>query len=450
MKPPIKKIISYGFLVLAGIVVVFLVLQGLLHFNSITAAFGNVLTALRAILMGCVMAYLLYPVARFSEQFFLFHKMKRQLARTLSTLTALLLLLMILVLFAYFIIPQLVVSIPPLIQNLPVMLDRFSVQLSDYLSSHGLSTDIVDDLFQRAVKFIRGWIQDDPFSRIMDLAGRIRDAAQGVLQFIIGIIVMVYVLSGRDQFVAQGKKFLFAFCRKRKTCNQILVHLRAINSIFSGFVSGKLLDSLIIGILCGICLTVLRIPYVPLISVIIGVTNIIPVFGPFFGAVPSALLLLLTDPSKCLIFIIFIIVLQQVDGNVIGPKILGDSTGLPAFWVLFALLLFNHIMGFLGMLLGVPLFASLYYLLGELTDFLLRRKKLPVTTMAYLRVSEIDEDGNVEYVPSKTIDFPNLFRGENSLLSRLRRIRHRTDGKIKEAEEPDGPPGPPSDNDSIS
>ena len=122
-----------------------------------------------------------------------------------------------------------------------------------------------------------------------------------------------------------------------------------------GFVSGKLLDSLIIGIICGICLSLLHMPYAMLISVIVGITNIIPVFGPFFGAIPSAFILLLTDPGKCLIFIVFVIILQQVDGNIIGPKILGDSTGLSAFWVLFALLLFNHLMGFWGRLLGVCL-----------------------------------------------------------------------------------------------
>ncbi|MFR6378849.1 MAG: AI-2E family transporter [Evtepia sp.] len=120
-----------------------------------------------------------------------------------------------------------------------------------------------------------------------------------------------------------------------------------INRIFTNFVSGKLLDSLIIGLLCAACLAILRIPYAGLISTIVGITNIIPVFGPFFGAIPSAFLLLLTDPYKCLVFLIFIVILQQVDGNIIGPKILGDSTGLSAFWVLFSLLLFNHLMGFL-------------------------------------------------------------------------------------------------------
>ena len=441
MKPPVKKILFYGCFVLLSVVAVFLVIQFLLHFGDISAALGETVAALRAIVLGCVMAYLLYPLARFAEHFLLAHKVKKRAARTLSSMFALLVLLVLLVMFAYFIIPQLVVSLPPLVQSLPSMLDRFYIRLSGFLSGHGVSTDVLDDVFRRIETFFRGWLQDDPLSRVLDLAGRIKDAAQSVLNFVIGIIVMVYVLSGRDDFISQGKKFLFAVCRNRNICNHILTHLRTINSIFSGFVSGKLLDSLIIGILCGICLSILRIPSVPIISVIIGVTNIIPVFGPFFGAVPSALLLLLTDPGKCLIFIIFIVVLQQIDGNVIGPKILGGSTGLPAFWVLFALLLFNHIMRFWGMLLGVPLFASFAYLLRELINFLLRRKGLPVNEKAYLNIESIDESGRIRYQKASVIDFPPLFRGEDSLLARLRRnLKKRSDRARDPAdEEEDGP-----------
>ena len=458
MKPPVKRIIQLGCLVLLGVVVVFLVIQMLLNFGDVAAAVGGTLAALRSIVVGCVMAYLLYPLARLAEQFLLAHKVRRKPARAFSTLFALLILLILLVMFAYFIIPQLVVSLPPLVQNLPAMIERFYAQVSGFLSDHGISSDILDDLFRRVEKFFQTWLRDDPFSRILELAGRIRSAAKNILNFIIGIIVMVYVLSGRDQFVGQAKKLLFALCRKRSTCNRILVHFRAINRIFSGFVSGKLLDSLIIGILCGIGLSILRIPYVPLISVIIGITNIIPVFGPFFGAIPSALLLLLTDPGKCLIFIIFIVVLQQIDGNVIGPKILGDSTGLPAFWVLFALLLFNHLMGFWGMLLGVPLFASFSYLFWEGVNTLLRKKKLPVTTGAYLNVKEIGEDGHFTALEHAPIVFPPLLFGEDSLLSRLKARLARAQESEDEAdgpeedfragEEPSGPADAPAEDEA--
>ena len=251
---------------------------------------------------------------------------------------------------------------------------------------------------------------------------------------------MAYVLMSRDHFVGQGKKLLFALCRKRTTCDRILKHLRVINRIFTNFVSGKLLDSLIIGLLCAACLAILRIPYAGLISTIVGITNIIPVFGPFFGAIPSAFLLLLTDPYKCLVFLIFIVILQQVDGNIIGPKILGDSTGLSAFWVLFSLLLFNHLMGFWGMLLGVPLFASFYYLLREFINSRLKKKGLPLATQDYVHVAGIDENGTISYMPPPSIEFHPLLRGSNSLRAKIAQwLKHPTPPHRKSGDDTDRP-----------
>ena len=441
MRPRNKRILSWAGLVLLGIVAVFIVIEALLHFGDITAALGGVVAALRAIIVGCVLAYLLYPLARFAEHFLLYHKVKKKAARTLSTFFALLILVVLLLMFAYFIIPQLVVSLPPLVQNLPSMIESFDKQVTQFLSSHGVSTDVVTDLLTRVENFFTGWLQDDPLGTLVEVLTRAKNAAQGVLHFIIGIIVMVYVLLGRDQFVGQGKKLLYAAVKRRTTCKAILYHLRNINKIFSGFVSGKLMDSLIIGIICGIVLSILRIPYAPLISVVVGVTNIIPVFGPFFGAIPSALLLLLTDPGKCIIFLIFIVVLQQVDGNIIGPKIVGDSTGLSAFWVLFALLLFNHIMGFWGMLLGVPLFASFYYLFREFINAKLRKKDLPIPSEDYVDIVGISPAGVISYADPQRIEFPNLIVGENSLASRLRGRIRKTE---KSGEDPgEDPPEPP-------
>lgn len=336
-----------------------------------------------------------------------------------------------------------------MIQSLPDMINEFSQRLSDYLTSHGQSAQIITTISEKISSSFNQWLQADPLSALVDIAGRVASVAKSLLNFIIGIIVMFYLLMSRDQFIGQGKKILFAVCKKRSTCDVILRHLRVINRIFSGFVPGKLLDSLIIGIICGICLSLLNMPYAMLISVIVGITNIIPVFGPFFEAIPSAFLLLLTDPGKCLIFIIFIIILQQVDGNIIGPKILGDSTGLSAFWVLFALLLFNHLMGFWGMLLGVLLFASFYYLLRELISSRLRRKNLPLATKDYVNIAGIDDNGTISYLPPPVIQFRSLFRGEDSLWAAIcRRVRGikadptKEPGSPKE-DKPDDPSDPP-------
>lgn len=425
MKIPIKKILLYSGLVLLGLVVVFLVCRTLLHLDDVGAAISGIAGSLRAIILGCVMAYLLYPLTRFTEQLLLYYRVKKKAARALSTAFSTCVLLALIVLFAYIVIPQLVFNVPPLVQNLPNMMREFAQNISDFLVAHGQSADIVKTISLKIANFFDNWLKDVPLDTFLDLADRVFTAAKNFLNFIIGIIVMVYLLMSRDQFVGQGKKILFALFRKRATCDRILKHLRVINKIFSGFVSGKLLDSLIIGIICGVCLSILRIPYAMLISVIVGITNIIPVFGPFFGAIPSAFILLLTDPTKCLIFIIFVIILQQVDGNIIGPKILGDSTGLSAFWVLFALLLFNHLMGFWGMLLGVPLFASFYYLLREFINSRLRKKNLPVSTQEYIDVAGIDDNGTISYIVPNTIEFHPLFHGEDSLLAQLKqRLKH--------------------------
>ena len=419
MKIPLKKILLYSALVLLGLVIVFLVCRLMLNLSAVGHALSSVVGALRSIVLGCVMAYLLYPLTRFAEQFLLFHHVKPKSARTLSTAFSTIVLLTLIFLFAYFIIPQMVVNLPPLIQGLPEMIQSFSKNLSDFLVEHGQSTKIIQDTLGKVAGMFQSWLQDDPLSALSNVMERVAAAAVGVLNFIIGIIVMAYVLMSRDHFVGQGKKLLFALCRKRTTCDRILKHLRVINRIFTNFVSGKLLDSLIIGLLCAACLASLRIPYAGLISTIVGITNIIPVFGPFFGAIPSAFLLLLTDPYKCLVFLIFIVILQQVDGNIIGPKILGDSTGLSAFWVLFSLLLFNHLMGFWGMLLGVPLFASFYYLLREFINSRLKKKGLPLATQDYVHVAGIDENGTISYMPPPSIEFHPLLRGSNSLRAKI-------------------------------
>ena len=431
MKIPLKKILLYSALVLLGLVIVFLVCRLMLNLSAVGHALSSVVGALRSIVLGCVMAYLLYPLTRFAEQFLLFHHVKPKSARTLSTAFSTIVLLTLIFLFAYFIIPQMVVNLPPLIQGLPEMIQSFSKNLSDFLVEHGQSTEIIQETLDKVAGMFQSWLQDDPLSALSNV---------GVLNFIIGIIVMAYVLMSRDHFVGQGKKLLFALCRKRTTCDRILKHLRVINRIFTNFVSGKLLDSLIIGLLCAACLAILRIPYAGLISTIVGITNIIPVFGPFFGAIPSAFLLLLTDPYKCLVFLIFIVILQQVDGNIIGPKILGDSTGLSAFWVLFSLLLFNHLMGFWGMLLGVPLFASFYYLLREFINSRLKKKGLPLATQDYVHVAGIDENGTISYMPPPSIEFHPLLRGSNSLRAKIAQwFQHPTPPHRKSKDDTDKP-----------
>lgn len=216
---------------------------------------------------------------------------------------------------------------------------------------------------------------------------------------LIGLIVMVYFLNIKDTLSAQSKKIVYSLF-PLKQANRIIEEVRFTHSVFGGFITGKLLDSLIIGVICFFCMRLLRMPYVLLVSVIIGVTNVIPFFGPFIGAIPSAFLILLVSPMKCLYFLLFVLVLQQFDGNILGPKILGESTGLPSFWVLFSILLFGGLLGFVGMVIAVPTFAVFYHLTSEYVNRCLEKKALSQSTDDYRDLDYIDEAGN-EYIERK-------------------------------------------------
>ena len=210
---------------------------------------------------------------------------------------------------------------------------------------------------------------------------------------VIGIIISIYVLMSKEVFIGQSKKVVYALFTGKKA-NAVIHTVHKSNEIFGGFISGKILDSLIIGILCFICLYFMKMPYSVLVSVIVGVTNVIPFFGPYLGAVPSTILIMLANPIQGLYFVIFILVLQQIDGNIIGPKILGDSTGLSSFWVVFAILLGGGIFGIPGMIIGVPLFAVIFYILRRGLNYVIQKKQLPLDSENYIWAERLDIENN--------------------------------------------------------
>jgi predicted PurR-regulated permease PerM len=209
------------------------------------------------------------------------------------------------------------------------------------------------------------------------------DVLAFIKDFIIGFVVSIYMLFGKEKFLAQIKKIIIS-TTKKSTCERIMTLSREVNRVFSGFLVGKIIDSIIIGFICFVCLTIMNMPYNVMISVIIGVTNIIPFFGPIIGAVPSTIFMVLVSPQKAVILLIFIIILQQFDGNILGPKILGDSTGLPGFWVLVSILFFGELWGFPGMVIAVPTFALIYSFTRGWVEGKLKDKKLPVATSYYM------------------------------------------------------------------
>ena len=244
-------------------------------------------------------------------------------------------------------------------------------------------TDYVVGVFKEFVTWLSSSVP-----RIMSFAWQL---GSGVVSVFVAVIVSVYMLLAKELFIAQARKILCAFLPK-KTVHKLVSVSRTTHYMFGRFISGKIIDSTIIGILCFIGLSVMKMPNTVLVSFIVGVTNVIPYFGPFFGAIPSFFIISIVSPAQGVIFLVFILVLQQIDGNVIGPKILGDSTGLSAFWVLFSLLFFGNLFGVTGMVIGVPTFGVIYRLVKDAITNRLNRKGLSSDTTDYLKPLVEDDD----------------------------------------------------------
>ncbi len=374
------------------------------------AFFDAVQTALMPIFFGIAMAFLVNPLMSKIEGWLKTKDWGKRYARGMAVVSAVVIYGVLLYVSVSIIAPNLIYSILGLVEELPGRLTGFVQKVENQIVQNEDVKEIVNAVWIKINEWLVGLPEKEEFintvkstlislaNGVYSVAALIIDVASVVFNFVVGLIVMVYVLLSKDKFIGQSKKILYAFCKNRKRAAAILDVAREANRIFNGFISGKLLDSLIIGILCFICLSILRMPYTLLISVIVGVTNVIPFFGPFIGAIPCAFLLLLVSPMHCLIFVIFIFILQQVDGNIIGPKILGDSTGLSAFWVMFSILLFGKLMGFAGMLLGVPMFATFYYVMQKILESRLRRKDLPTDTDDYIEIDYIDETDTIHYL----------------------------------------------------
>ena len=339
--------------------------------------FGDAISTLTGILMpfiyGAVIAYLLKPVCNTIEgllQRFIPGKMKGLINALSVALTILFGLLLVYALFMM-IVPQLITSVTTLYYTAQRNFAKF-VQWANHVEFFEQNTQIMD-LLNSAYDTVSTSIDTLVKTKLLpSMQNILSGAALGVLNvvvvlknLVIGIIVAVYMLASRKRFVQQGKLVLYSVVKPR-WASLITEELKYADRMFGGFINGKILDSAIIGLLCYIGCLIFKFPSALLVSVIIGVTNVIPFFGPFIGAVPATLLILIQNPIKALWFVLFVLVLQQLDGNIIGPKILGNTTGLSSFWVLFAILLFGGLWGFAGMIVGVPLFAVIYDVIKKL------------------------------------------------------------------------------------
>ena len=369
---------------------------------------GKLAQVLAPVFYGLAMAYLLTPLVKWFERGILWcvSKLRKQLpdkplkhGKGLLRAGAILLTWAVVLALTYWLmsvlIPQLVESVTMLINNARYYYTKVYRWTDNWLKENpeigSWANDVLSEYYNNGLKNLTDTILPKAQELAATLTGGIWVGIRSVIGFamdlIVGIIISVYLLAMKEKSLARCCKMIYA-TMKQETAELVLTGLHNTNQVFSGFVRGKLLDSLIIGILCFIGCSILKMPYTPLVSVVVGVTNIIPFFGPFLGAIPSAFLILLVSPLKCLYFIIFIILLQQLDGNVIGPKILGDSTGISSFWVIVAILVGGGFFGVPGMFFGVPVFACLRMLVKWLMDRRLTRRGMPTEASAYVERKE--------------------------------------------------------------
>ena len=399
-----KKYLYWGITAFCVVAAAILFYMALNYIGAVGSAISALVKILSPFIWGLVISYLLGPLVRTLENKLfrplaskLYKKNKRSdghgFARGMSILFSEIIMLAVIAALIYLIIPQLYSSIETIVVNSPTYIDNGTQWLTRLLEDYPEIEQYAVQALGDVNEFLANWLKNSVLPGLGNLITNVGTGVyyvvMAVYNLVIGIIVSVYMLGSKETFKANAKRVMYSLFSV-ETVKKIFDGLDFTDKTFMGFINGKLLDSAIIGLICYIGCILLRMPYALLISVIVGVTNVIPFFGPFIGAVPSALLVLLVDPFKCLIFVIFIIVLQQVDGNIIGPKVLGSSIGINGFWVMFSIILGAGLFGFWGMLLGVPVFVVIYTLINNLIDRKLKRSDLPYETDDYMDVDYID------------------------------------------------------------
>lgn len=388
-----------GFLTVAACITFFFVL---FRWGTISATIGKIVKSAEPIIIGLALAYLLMPVKQFIEkpmyQFLVSKKLKEEkaknLSKTIGIIGAIVFLLVIIGILIMSLGPALLTSILGLVDAMPSYIESFVKWISDSGLADTEAAVFIGNAISSFTVELENWAKTEilPLVQqyITQITSGVLSVVKAILNFLIGIVAMIYVMSIHESLVGQCKKIIYAIFPAKKG-NIIIDTVRKSNKIFGGFVIGKIIDSAIIGVIAYIGCLIMKTPSALLVAFIVGVTNVIPFFGPFIGAIPSIALVLIQSPIHALYLAIFILILQQVDGNIIGPKILGDSTGLSAFWVLTSILIAGGLFGFFGMLLGVPVFAVIYYILQKILSYRMKTKNLSTATDAYIELIEIDE-----------------------------------------------------------
>ncbi len=411
-----KQYLGWGltaFFVIAASILLFVAIT---NYKDIAGGIQNLINAVMPIIYGFVFAYLFCPIVIFFEtrvfgRIFPVKKksavqsddglsifVKNKPARVLSIIVAILIFLTLLVGIISAIAPQLDITIKTLIANIPTYVDTVTGWVNNIFDSYPEIGAEITALVNEAASGIRNFLSLDILPQVGDYLGFLTNGIMSLvgtlMNIVLGLVVSAYCLYSKELFAAQAKKVIYSVATV-KHANNFIGAVRKIHNSFGNFITGTLIDSFIVGCITFVALTIFDIPFTLLVSVIMGLTNIIPYFGPFIGAIPSAFLILMEDPLKSLIFIIIVLIIQNVNGNVISPKILGESMGLSSFWVIFAILAGQGLLGFWGMIIGIPVFAVVYSAAKTFIASKLKKKALPYDSECYTDIKCFDEESKV-------------------------------------------------------
>lgn len=361
-----------------------------LRFEAFGGVLSTVIDVCKPLIYAIGIAYILWPMLRFFEKKVFAglekNKPRKKLMRTLSVISTYIIFLLLLTLLFSIVIPQIMDSVRMLMDKMNVYISTAQTWIDDIIISNPLvDVDFINEQLDKLNDLINQlitWIYDNFKHLFSGVTSYAASFATEIWNIVLGIIFAVYFLLFKEHLIAQVKK-LFASLLPETWFQKAVHYTYVTDRTFGGFINGKLLDSLIIGILCFILMSIFRMPYAPLISLIVGITNVIPFFGPFIGAIPSAFFIFIADPGMTIWFVVMIFALQQLDGNVIGPKILGDFIGLSPLWIIVSITVMGGLFGVFGMFLGVPTFAVIYAIIKEITERNLSKKGLPTETDAY-------------------------------------------------------------------
>ena len=406
MKPIVKKYIYSTISIVVAAILSILFFFMMYKIDSVAKVVNTIKNLLMPFIYGGVIAYLLTPLCNVVERRLLKafnnaltdEKKAETWARRVSIAVAFTVAALVLGIFFRIVLPHVIDSVIAIGKILPVWIMQIAGKVETFLLANPQINEPLLDAYDSAYESLGTFLdKENILQNIMTAATRLSSGISVVISVFknvfIGLIAAIYMLATRRQFRAQGKKIIYGLFSP-SLANEITDEFRFAHRTFLSFISGKVLDSAIIGVMAFIILNVMKMPYVVLLSVIIGVTNVIPFFGPFIGAIPCAFIVLMVSPLQCVYFVIFIFLLQQFDGNILGPKILGDSTGVSSFWVLFSILLFGGLWGFVGMIIAVPLFAVIYDIIAKVINYRLKKKELSTETSDYLNLEKV-EYGNL-------------------------------------------------------